>query len=100
MELQKATATRTLSKEQAMAAIEELESILGPSESVRVFLEIEEDYLGNEFDILYALMARSDLVERALASILKDTGRAIFQAALVHALGGKTLRGNGNCSSD
>jgi hypothetical protein len=65
-----------------MATLERIESILGPRASVDVFIMIEEDYLGNEFDILDALMFRSDLVERAFTSILKDAGRMIFQAAL------------------
>lgn len=30
-----------------MAIIEELESMLGSSESVHIFIEIEEEYLGN-----------------------------------------------------
>ena len=66
--------------------IEELESILGSSESVHIFIEIEEEYQGNEIDILNALMTRSDLVERAIASILKDKDHVIFQTALNSAL--------------
>jgi hypothetical protein len=68
-----------------MSILEELEFILGPSTSVKVFTEIEEEYLGNELDILDAIITRRDLVERAIASILGDPGRIIFRQALKNA---------------
>ena len=68
-----------------MAVLEELESILGSEDSARIFIEIEENYLGNELDILNAIMTRPDLVERAIISILGNSGRIIFQLALKNA---------------
>ena len=68
-----------------MAVLEELESVLGPEESTNLFIEIEENYLGNELDILNAIITRPDLVERAIISILGNSGRIIFQLALKNA---------------
>ena len=86
MGLQTKSRTKTLDKNQAMAILEEIESLLGPSASAAVFIKIEEEYLGNELDILAALMTRSDLVERAFVSILENGGREVFLMAVNGAL--------------
>jgi RNA binding exosome subunit len=74
-----------ISSEQAMAALEEIESILGPSVSARIFVDIEEDYFGNELDILDAMMTRQDLVEWAFSAVLGEPGRSVFEQALKNA---------------
>jgi RNA binding exosome subunit len=74
-----------ISSEQAKAALEEIESILGPSMSARIFVRIEEDYFGNELDILHAMMTRRDLVEQAFSAVLGAPGRSIFEQAQKNA---------------
>jgi hypothetical protein len=63
--------------EQARAILEELRYALGPSVSASLFTKIEEEYLGNELDVLHAIMTRRNLVERAINSILGEPGRVL-----------------------
>jgi hypothetical protein len=63
---------RIISEKLAMSVLEELEFVLRPSTSAKVFIEIEEEYLGNELDILDAIIMRRALVERATLRSLES----------------------------
>jgi hypothetical protein len=69
-----------MQEEQAEAFLSRLESLLGPNMFKILTLTLEEDFFGNEKDLMGILQERPDLFERAFRGILGEVaGPAILR---------------------
>lgn len=69
-----------MQEEQAKAFLSRLQSLLGPGVFVVLARTLEEDFFGNEKDLMKILQERPDLFERAFRAILGEiAGPAILR---------------------